>query len=268
MARRAPAPAAPSSSSSAAAGTVAGGKGPLAAIRRRRNRPKFGPDGRPTGRIAQMRQVYTMTRRADPSVRWWMLGLAAGILAVALLVGFAVGHPIYLTVIGLPLAALAAMVVLARKAEAAAYRQIEGRPGAAGAALRSIRRGWDFPEEPVAVDPRTHDSVFRGLGRAGVVLVGDGPSHRVGKLLEGERRKVARVLPSVPVHVLETGRGEGQVPLAKLPRKVQRLKPVMTRGELGEVSRRLKAIGGMRMPVPKGVDPMRARPDRKAARGR
>lgn len=215
-----------------------------------------------------MRQVFDMTRKADPSVVWWMLGVVVVVLALALTIGFATGYPIYLLVIGIPLAVLGAMVVLARKAESAAFRQIEGRPGAAGAALRSIRRGWDFPEEPVVVDPRTQDSVFRGLGRAGVVLVGDGPPHRVGKLLESERRKVARVLPSVPVHVLQAGRDEDQVPLPKLPRTVQRLKPVMTKGELSEVSRRLRALGGMRMPVPKGVDPMRARPDRKAARGR
>jgi len=244
------------------------GRGPLAAIRRRRDRPKFGPDGRPTGRIAQMRQVYGMTRKADPSVTWWMLGVFVGVLAVALVIGFLVGHPIYLTVIGLPLALLGAMVVLARKAEAAAYSQIEGRPGAAGAALRSIRRGWDIQEQPVAVDARTQDSVFRGVGRAGVLLVGDGAPHRVGKLLEAERRKVTRVLPSVPVHVLQAGSGEGQVPLKSLARRVQRLKPVMTKDEMSQVQRRLRAIGGIRMPVPKGVDPLRARPDRKASRGR
>ncbi|GAA2023832.1 DUF4191 domain-containing protein [Pseudokineococcus marinus] len=266
MARRAPAPPPANAAGKGADGT--GGRGPLAALRRRRARPKFGPDGRPTGRIAQMRQVYDMTRKADPSVTWWMLGVAAAVLVVALVIGFAVGHPIYLTVIGLPLALLGAMVVLARKAEAAAYSQIEGRPGAAGAALRSIRRGWDIGEEPVAIDPRTQDSVFRGVGRAGVVLVGDGAPHRVAKLLEGERRKVARVVPSVPVHVMQAGSGEGQVPLPKLARRVQRLKPVMTKAEMGQVQGRLRAIGGMRMPVPKGVDPMRARPDRKAARGR
>jgi len=263
MARRAPRPPA----GAAATGTTSG-RGPLAALRRRRDRPKFGPDGRPTGRVAQMRQVYGMTRRADPSVTWWMLGVVLGVLVVALLVGFLVGHPVYLLVIGLPLALLGALVVLARKAEAAAYSQIEGRPGAAGAALRSIRRGWDIAEEPVAVDARTQDCVFRGVGRAGVVLVGDGAPHRVGKLLEAERRKVARVLPSVPVHVLQAGSGEGQVPLKKLAQRVQRLKPVMTKDEMSQVQRRLRAIGGIRMPVPKGVDPLRARPDRKASRGR
>src|SRR5690606_34602954 len=121
-------------------------------------------------------------------------------------------------------ALLAAMFILARRAEKAAYAQIEGQPGASLSALRTIRRGWDFPEEPVAVDPRTQDMVFRGVGRAGVVLVGEGAPHRVTKLLEGERKKVARILPNVPVTILQAGSGPEQVALAKLPRTVQRLK--------------------------------------------
>ena len=38
--------------------------------------------------------------------------------------------------------------------------------------------------------------------------------------------------------------------------------------EVTEVARRLRALGGVRMPVPKGVDPLKARPDRKGMRGR
>ena len=34
------------------------------------------------------------------------------------------------------------------------------------------------------------------------------------------------------------------------------------------VANRLRAIGGAKLPVPKGVDPMRARPDRKALKGK
>ena len=221
-----------------------------------------------TGRVAQMRQVFAMTRKADPSVVWWMLLVAAGVLVVALGVGLLTGHPVYATVLGLPLAVLAAMFILARKAERAAYLQIEGEPGAAGAALRVLRRGWAVEEAPVALDPRTQDSVFRAVGRAGVVLVGDGPPHRIGKLLETERRKVARVLPSVPIHVIQAGPGEGQVPLRRVGPKVMKLKPTMTKQETAEVTKRLKALGGMRPPVPKGIDPLRARVDRKAMRGR
>lgn len=221
-----------------------------------------------TGRIAQMRQVFTMTRKADPSVVWWMLLVAAGILLVALVIGLFTGYPIYATVLGLPMAALGAMFVLARKAERAAYLQIEGEPGAAGAALRVLKRGWSVEEAPVALDPRTSDAVFRCVGRAGVVLVGDGPPHRISRLLESERRKVARILPSVPIHLVQAGSGEGQVPLRRVGAKIMKMKPKLTKQETAVVAKRLTAMGGIRPPIPQGVDPMRARVDRKSMRGR
>ncbi len=216
----------------------------------------------------QVWQAYRMTRKADPAVTWIMLGVFVGILAVAVLIGVAWGPWLYTLLLGLPFALLGAMFVLARRAEAAAYSQIEGQPGAARAALGTIRRGWNFPEEPVAVDPRTQDLVFRGVGRAGVVLVGEGPATRIGRLLESERKRTARLLPNVPIHLIQAGSGEGQVPLRKLPRTVQKLKPTLTKQEVAEVIKRLTALGAVRLPVPKGVDPMRARPDRKGMRGR
>lgn len=216
----------------------------------------------------QVWQAYQMTRRNDPAVTWWMLAVFVGIVALGLLIGTLIGQTVYVLLLSLPVALAGVMLVLGRRAEKAAYAQIEGQPGASIAALRSIRRGWTFPEEPVAIDPRTQDVVFRGLGRAGVVLVGEGPAHRASRLLEAERKRTARVLPSVPITLIQSGNDEGQVPLRKLPRAVQKLKPKLTKQEVAEVSKRLTALGGMRPPVPKGIDPMRARPDRKGMRGR
>lgn len=220
----------------------------------------------------QVLQAYRMTKRNDPAVTWWMVGAVAAVLAIAALIAviFAgdVIQVVYILVLGLLFAPLAAMFILARRAERSAYRQIEGQPGASLSALRTIRRGWDFPEEPVAIDPRTQDMVFRGVGRAGVVLVAEGGAARLPRLLEAERRKVARVLPNVPITLLQSGTGEGQVPLPKLARTVQRLKPKLTKQEAAEINKRLRALGGVRLPVPKGVDPTRARPDRKGMRGR
>ena len=211
-----------------------------------------------------------MTVRVDPSTRWWLLLAFAGPIVLGLVVGLLTGHPIYFTILGLLLGVLAAMFVLGRRAERAAYLNLEGQKGAAGAALSSIRRGWTIEQEPVAAEARTQDMVFRALGRGGIVLVGDGPPTRVRKLLESERRKVARVVPNVPVHVFTVGDGgsEGEVPLRKLASRVQRLKPQLTKQEVAAVSKRLKALGGIRPPVPQGIDPMRALPDRRAMRGR
>ncbi|GAB2474352.1 DUF4191 domain-containing protein [Xylanimonas ulmi] len=216
----------------------------------------------------QVWAAYQMTRRQDPSVTWLLLGVFVGVVLLGLVIGLLIDHPVYVTIVALPFALLATMYMLTRRAERAAYTQISGQPGAARAALGTVRGGWTFEDEPVAVNARTQDFVFRGVGRPGVVLVSEGPAHRVGRMLEDERRRVARVLPNVPITLIQMGEEDGQVQLTKLARAVTKLKPKLTRPETAEVGKRLKALGGQRLPVPKGVDPFKARPDRKGMRGR
>ncbi|ACZ31055.1 hypothetical protein Xcel_2036 [Xylanimonas cellulosilytica DSM 15894] len=216
----------------------------------------------------QVWAAYKMTRQQDPSVTWVLLGIFVGVLLAGIAIGLATGHPYYATFVALPFALLATMYMLTRRAERAAYTRIKGQPGAARAALGTVRGGWTFEDEPVAVNARTQDFVFRGVGRPGVVLVSEGPVTRVDRLLEDERRRTARVLPNVPIHLIQMGDGEGQVELTKLGRTVSKLKPKLTKPEVAEVSKRLKALGGQRLPVPKGIDPFKARPDRKGMRGR
>jgi hypothetical protein len=220
------------------------------------------------GRLKQLLAVYRMTRGADPALPWWMLLGFAGPIVVGLAIGIAVDHPWYVLVLSVPLGFLAATFILARRAEKAAYAQISGQPGATGAALTSLRRGWTVEQEPVAFDQRTQDLVFRAVGRPGVVLVTEGPLPRVARLADNERKRTARLLPHVPVHVVHAGDGAEQVPLPKLTGKLTRLKPSLSKDEAAEVSRRLRALGGVRPPIPKGIDPTRLRPDRKAMRGR
>ncbi len=218
----------------------------------------------------QVWQAYQLSREQDPAITWWILLAFVGPIVLAQLVGAVSGWAswLYWLLLGVPFGALAGLLVLSRRAERAAYIRIKGQPGAARAALGTIRRGWTFPEEPVAVDPRTQDMVFRGVGRAGVLLIGDGPAPRVTRLVEQERRRTARVLSGVPIIVMEVGDGEGQVPLDKLARRVQRLRPKLTKAEVAVVLKRLNAMGTLRLPVPKGLDPLKARPDRKGMRGR
>jgi hypothetical protein len=216
----------------------------------------------------QVWQAYQMTRQQDPAVTWLILAVFVGIIVLGQLLGLLFLSWWWWLLVSIPFALLGGMFTLTRRAERAAYSRIEGQPGAAMSALGTIRRGWTFTEEPVAVAPRTQDLVFRGVGRPGIVLIGEGPAHRIGKLLESERKRTARVLQGVPITLIEVGREEGQTPLPQLARKVQRLKPQLTKQETGEVLKRLTALGAVKMPVPKGVDPMRARPDRKGMRGR
>ncbi len=219
------------------------------------------------GRIKQIRQVFTMTRKQDPNVVWLMLLAFLGTVAVGLLIGFLIQNVVTLLIVAIPLGVLAAVFILSRRAERAAFAQIEGRPGASGAALSVLRRGWILEEQPVSVNPRTQDAVFRAIGRPGIVLVTEGPSHRVRQLITAERRKMSRIVPNVPIHVIETGDGKGQVPLAQVAKKAQKLKNQLQKREVQAVDKRLTAIGN-KLPIPKGIDPYKARPDRKASRGR
>jgi hypothetical protein len=234
------------------------------------------PPATKPGRLAQVKQVFLAAKAVDPAIGWWMALAALGVLVVAAIVGILLNALIYALIVGLPMAFLAATIVLSRRAERAAYKQIEGQPGAVGAALRSIRRGWYIEETPVAADAQRATDlqsaalVYRAVGRPGIVLIGEGPSGRAQKLLVAERRKVERVASGVPVTLLRIGEGgtDDEVSIRKLANRVQRMKPVLTKDEVSVVNKRLKSIGGVRPPLPKGVDPTKVRMDRKAMRGR
>lgn len=245
---------------------------------RGRRKADTAPKDKAPGRIAQMRQVYTSSRATDPNIGWWMLLAGLVVLAVMMIIGFFLGHPVYFSVLGIPLGVLAAMVVMARRAERAAYKSIEGQPGAAGAALGALKKGWYAEREPVAAEASrrggTRDlgnaaMIFRAIGRPGVVLVAEGPKGPALRLAESERKKVTRVTgQTVPVTVMRIGADDDAVPVNRLTKRIGKLKPVLTKAEAAAVNKRLKALGGARPPVPAGVDPNRVRMDRKGMRGR
>ncbi|MDH2442341.1 DUF4191 domain-containing protein [Amnibacterium sp. CER49] len=230
-------------------------------------RPSAAPAKEP-GRIKQFLQVLRITRESDPNVVWWMLlgfvvGVALGVVLAVVLGGGNVFSIIVWVLVGVMAGGLAALIILNRRAERTAYAQIEGRPGAVGAVLRTaLRRGWRGSEVPVAVNGRTKDAVYRAVGRPGVVLLIEGPKARTQRLVDEERRKVARVAPNVPVSVLHVGTEEGAIRLSQINRRLARLKPRLTRAEVLAVSNRLESLTAG-LPVPKGVDPTRLRPVRR-----
>ena len=218
----------------------------------------------------QIWQVFQMTRKVQPLIWLWLLLIVLGTMLVGVLFGTFVWHhhTVYMTIVAFPLGLMIAMIVLARRAEKAAYAQIEDQPGAAFAALGQIKRGWSIDQEPIAVDPKSQDMVFRAVGRPGVVLIGDGHPGRLARMMKKEQQRIGRLAPGVKVIQMVVGPGEDQVPLAKLSRKLQRLKPNLSKAEVAAVAGRLKSLGGLKLPMPKGIDPMKARPDRRALRGR
>ncbi len=220
------------------------------------------------GMFAQMKQVYKMTREADPNIGWIMLLAGLATLMVFLLIGILLNNWITFLLIGIPFAVLVAVMILSRRAEKAAFSQIDGQAGASGAAMSTLRRGWIVDQQPTAVNPRTQDVVFRAIGRPGIVLVTEGPTKRVSQLVNKEKATLRRIAPNVPVHVINAGNGEGQTPMKDVTRTMNKLEKKLTQQEVQAVNNRLSSLGNQNLPVPKGVDPMRMRPDRKGMRGR
>jgi hypothetical protein len=205
-------------------------------------------------RTAQIRQAYSMTRKSDSRVGWVTLAVFLGVLVVMLAIGFLLGHPVYVGIVGVMFAVLGATIVFGRRAEKAAFSQVEGQPGAAAAALNMLRKGWTVT--PGVAVTRNQDLVHRAVGRPGVVLIaeGGGPS-RLGNLLAQEKKKVARFVPDVPIYDIQAGNDEGQVPLRKLNKHLMKLPRNLKNDQVSEVNRRLKALGSMTLPIPKGPMP-------------
>ncbi len=226
-----------------------------------------------TGRIAQMRQAYRITKNSDPNIGLilllWFL-LVGGIFAVAMLLLFDRGvlGIILAVVFGILTGVLAALIVFGRRAERAAYAQVEGQPGAAASALQMLRRGWIV--KPVVAFTKNQDIVHRVVGKPGVILVGEGNPNRVKSLIASEKRKHARIVgESVPIVEVVVGREEGQVPLPKLNRHIQKMKKSVKPAEQTSIVNKLKALDAMRpaAPMPRGPVPTSMKSARKMMRG-
>ncbi|MFF0478708.1 DUF4191 domain-containing protein [Streptomyces sp. NPDC004284] len=207
------------------------------------------------GRLKQIALTYQMTRKADPKVGLVVAGVGIGVLGVLLAIGFLIGHPVYLGILGFVLALLAAAIVFGRRAERAAFGQMEGQPGAAAAVLQNVGRGWTTT--PAVAMNRNQDVVHRAVGRAGIVLVAEGNPNRVKALLAAEKKRMNRVVVDVPVHDIIVGDGEGQVPLKKIRTTMLKMPRVLTGPQVTAANDRLRAMGDLmsNMPLPKGPMP-------------
>ena len=232
------------------------------------------PASTPTSRRAQFAQTYQMTKRSDPRIGLWVLGaFAVGAALGFLIMWLLPGDGWITTVLGiisaLLIGSLFALILFGRRAQQAAYKQMEGQPGAAAGALQMLRRGWKV--DPVVGFNKSQDVVHSVVGPPGIVLVGEGTSHnRVRQLLATEQRKTERVVSEIPIHTVVCGRGEDEVPLPKLVKHVTKLGRKVKPAEMTDILARLKAIDANRgkVPLPKGPVPTSMKGMRSQQRGR
>lgn len=232
------------------------------------------PATTPSTRRGQIMQTYQMAKRSDPRLGLILLG----VFVVGAAIGFAVMWLLpgegwlawVMSVVGAFLIGLlATLLVFGRRAQQAAYKQMEGQPAAGAGALQMLKRGWKV--DPVVGFTKQQDVVHRVVGPPGIVLVGEGSSQaRVKALLATERRKHERVVAGTPIHEVICGRGDGEVPLPKLVRHVSKLGRGVKPGEITDILQRLKALDATRgkIPLPKGPVPTSMKGMRSQQRGR
>lgn len=227
----------------------------------------------PKGRFHQIIQAYRVTKQGDPKLPLilvaWFLGIfVVGAAVEMLLFGFDTSGIVLGCILGLLAGLLAVLVVLGRRAERGAYRQIEGQPGAAAGALQLLRKGWDV--KPGVAFTRNQDIVHRVIGKPGIVLVGEGNPTRVRQLLATERTKHQRIAgDEVPVHEIVVGNGDGEIPLTKLTRHLQKMKKQIQPAVQTSIMHKVKALDAMRpaAPMPRGPMPTNMKGARRMMRG-
>lgn len=227
------------------------------------------PDKGP-GFFSQIKTLFRFTKEAYGWLPWLLVGILVAGIGIGVLIGFlippvAIWSVILWGVTGLMLGVLGALMTMTRLSTTAMYKKIDGMPGAAGHVLSSsLGRSWQASDTPVGVNPKTQEAVYRAVGRGGVVIVGEGARGRLTRLVNEERSKAQRVATGVPVTVLYVGHGEDEVTIAKLGPTIKGLPKAIDKSTMAAVIKRLDSVSQSlaSMPIPKGIDPTKARAPR------
>jgi hypothetical protein len=205
-------------------------------------------------RVKQITMAFKLTRDNDPRLVLLLLAAFFVPLVVFIALGILLGHPIYLTILGVLVAVLALVAVFGRRMQKMQYAQVEGQPGAAAAVLQTVRGNWRVT--PAVQFTREQDLVHRVVGLPGVILVGEGNPGRTRGLISTEKKKLSRFLGDTPVYDVMVGDAEGQVPLKGLQRYLMKLPRNIKPATVNDLDRKFKAMAPA-LPIPKGPMPTR-----------
>jgi hypothetical protein len=242
-----------------------------AAKKAEKARKKASTDPADMGRMRQIGRAYQLTHEHDKALPY-LIGAAFVLPIVAFWAFHYVwDHPIYLTLLGITVGVLLAMIMLVQRAKKATFKRYAGQAGSAEVALQMLPKQW--VSTPVIAANRQLDAVHRTLGPGGLVLIGEGEPGRLKALLAGEVKKHERVAYGVTVTTIVMGEKPGQVPLSKLAEHIKKLPKTLQPNQITDIRQRLRALDAVRpqVPVPKGpmpTSPRQAKGSRQAMRGR
>jgi hypothetical protein len=227
------------------------------------SRPGRGPNAivatpEPTpGRFAQIASAFKLTRQRDAKLIPYLVLTFVVVLGVMALIGVLTGSLIVFLISGLVFAVLVTFSVFGRRAQSAAYSDIEGQPGAAAAIVDGMRGDWRLSANVAAT--RSMDVVHRVVGKPGVVLLAEGDQARLQPLIADQKKRIQRVAAQTEIEVIYVGNEKGEVSLAKLTRKMNGLPRRYKGATVDQIEGRMRALGGLSIPIPKGPMPKGAR---------
>ena len=206
--------------------------------------------------IKQIIQIYKYTAKEDKALPWLEAGAFLLPVVVMIIIGLIAKWTwltwIFTMITAIMLGMLLATMMLTRRADAVGYKQIDGKPGAAIGVLSNMQKaGFDFPQEPVWIDPKTKDAIWRGTSMNGIYLIGEGEYGRVMKAMDRQERDIKGV----------------NALIAKIhPRR----RFLLTKAEMETLNDRLRTLQAKKgYAIPKGMDPNRPQKiSRRAMRGR
>ncbi|HEY6422570.1 MAG TPA: DUF4191 domain-containing protein [Pseudonocardiaceae bacterium] len=208
-------------------------------------------------RRAQLIEAFNIQRREDKVLLPLMIGAVLVITAVVFGLGLLFGEKWVSLPLGVTLGVLAAILIFGRRVQRNVFAKAEGQPGAAAWALENLRGTWKVT--PAVAGTTQLDAVHRVIGRPGVVLVAEGTAHRLKPLLAQEKKRVSRLIGDIPIYDVTVGNGEGQVPLAKLPRHLSKLPRNISAAQVDGLEGKLAVLAARAAAMPKGPPPQGAK---------
>jgi hypothetical protein len=213
-------------------------------------------------RRGQIWQAFQLQRKEDKRLLPYMIGCLLGTAVVVTGIAILLGAPWWGgLVFGLILGALVAMIFFARRVQSNVYKQADGTPGAAAWSLQNNQLRGKWRITPAVAGTSHLDAVHRVVGRPGIILIGEGATHRVKPLLAQEKKKIARVVGETPIYDIIVGNEEGQTPLKKLNTSLMKLPRNITAAQVSDLDGRLTALSARvgQAGMPKGPLPAGAK---------
>lgn len=214
------------------------------------------------GRIGELIEVLILVVKRVPLAWLWLtlsavVPLAAGIALAVVSVGNPVGAVLWV-VMGILAGLLVFLIVLGQITQRLMYTNLEGQIGAVSSLIKNqLRRSWRGSEIPVRMNKST-DTVYRLVGRPGVIIISEGQRSRVAPLVDDVRKEVARIVPAIPIHIIHVG-SDG-LALKDMFKTMYRFRRAIRGAEVLVVSNRLNSIAKTPMSqMPKGIDPTKMR---------